>query len=161
MALFRSKQAAMREPPATLCSGTEVATVISDFVVPDGLAANDIIEMCAQPSDSIPVGATLLCEDTDSNGTPTISLDVAYMAGDYLTDTGRSITTTDFLAASTIARAGGMASSTAHATMLADANVSPKAIGIKVAAAAATLVVGAKWRLVMSFAPKPRGLASV
>ena len=159
MALYRSIQAAYREPALTLDGASCLVPVVAEFIVPTGLAVNDVIEMLAQPANSIPASVTLACEDSDSNGTPTIALDVGYMSGAYLS-TGTRTVGTDFLSASTIARAGGMASSTSQAPFLAAPSDSEKVLGIKVQAAAATLVVGAKWRLIAQFAPQPIGIAT-
>ncbi len=149
MALFRSKQIVAGAPAPTPQNAVDTIAVVGDFTVPAGLALNDVIEMVGLDADLIPVDAILSAEDADSNGTPLISLDVGVLSGAYgSTDQARTCGT-EFIAASIVARAGGVARMDRAAGALLAPSQSARGIGLKVAAAAATLTVGAKFRLTL------------
>lgn len=160
MALRQSKQAKAREPALSIMEAGCLSVAVGEYVTQTGLALNDVIEMVALPANAVPVRVTLFAEDCDSNGTPLIALDVGYLSGDYLSPSQSRTCGAEFLAASTIARAGGMAASGLQAPFLAAPTTADRSIGIKVQAAAATLTVGAKIRLIVEFAAKPATMAS-
>ena len=161
MALFKSVQAANRAPAISPDGAAEGYAIISDFIVPAGLAANDIVEMTAIPAGTIVTDANLYVEDTDSNGTPTIVLAAGLLSGEYLSNTGSSTCGSELFSGLTTAQAGGLARLTLTTLPLGAPSMSDRAVGIKVTTGAATLVVGAKWRLVLFVTPTPIGLSPV
>ncbi len=159
MALRYSNQVLAKDPALSIMEAGCVCVDVAEFVVPTGLALNDVIEMAVLPAYAIPLRVTLIAEDCDSNGTPLIALDVGYLSGDYLSTSQSRTCGAEFLSASTIARTGGIAASALQAPFLAAPSTVDRGVGIKVQAAAATLTVGAKIRLVLEFAAKPVNMA--
>lgn len=137
--------------------GYQLAPVVCDFVVAAGLAATDIIDMGILPAGYVPVAVKLATEDMDSNGVPTITLDVGIMSGlPYSLDTARTMGN-EALAASTIGQTGGVVvENKAAILMLAPVDVD-RSIGIKIVTGAATLTVGAKIRLYVEIRPAYNG----
>lgn len=149
MALYRSDFAVGRAPTPYPDRAGNVVTVALEFTVPAGLAANDVIEMGPLPAYSTVVDATLDVDDLDTNGTPTISLDVGIVSGNAGENNGARTCGNEFFAADTTARAGGiarMSKSTGFRIAKTDAD---RGVGIKLAAGAATLAVGSKIRLLL------------
>lgn len=165
MALRKSIQVSARVPSPTPGRATDAVTVVSEYKTEAGLVLNDIVEMGAWPAGHVLVDATFAVEDSDSNGTPLIGLDVGVMSGQYLAlldEAGAARTCgAELLAASQIARTGGMAQLALAPILLAAPSSKDRSIGVKVQAAAATLTVGAKWRLICTFLPAPVGIAEV
>lgn len=163
MALRKSKQVAQRAPAIEIDRAGDALCVVSEYVVEAGLALNDIVEMCAFPPESVLVDAVVAVEDTDSNGTPTVKIDVGIMTGQYLAaledDGDARACGTEILSASTLPQAGGMARLATGSTLLLSPSNLARSLGIKVNTAAATLTTGAKWRLMAWFAPAPVGIA--
>lgn len=99
MATVSSSKVADTVPTRTPHNG--VVAVKATYAVPasgDGTAADDIIQMVKVPKGATILDVTLTSEDLDSNGTPTIVLDVG--DGD---DPDR------FIDGSNVAQAGGVA----------------------------------------------------
>lgn len=165
MAYRKSVQARYSEPPATLTSANELIQIVADYRMP-ALAANmeagTIVEMLAIPADAIITNARIMSEACDTHATPTFSLKVGFMSGEYLSeDDGRDVTG-DFFDATTIVRGGGQAATTkVIETLLALPSNVARAVGIKVVGAPATPVGDARIRLVVDCVAEPRGLTSV
>jgi hypothetical protein len=163
MTLRSSVQVANRAPAKAPRDSNGTITLISEFTTVAGqFAQGDIIEMCALPAETIPVRALLVCDQIDSNGTPTGKLDIGIMSGSYLASTNSDGTArtcgTEFASADTTCRAGGVASVQGKTAMqLTPTNVD-RSIGIVVNTAMATLVAGAKIRLIVECAPRPLGM---
>lgn len=151
MALFKSKQiGAGRQAP----SPTEAVcaiSVVGEVLTVAGMTANDVIEMVAFPAGTVPVDVTVVCEDLDT-GTPAITLDVGVLSGSY-GDTGTRTCGAEFLSASTIGQAGGMARANVPAGFLLGYSASDRSLGVKIGTAAATLATGKKIRLIATFIP--------
>lgn len=129
--------------PAPALSGT--ATVLEgEFTVPAGLAAGDVIEMLFLPAGVSVVDVMLLADDLDSNGTPTLALDVGIVSGMAGDDDPARTCGNEFFAADTTARAGGVARMSRIGGFRVPRSDTRRGIGIKVATAAATLAVGGK-----------------
>jgi hypothetical protein len=79
-------------------AGTDITAVFETYSLSAALALNDVIQMVKIPAGATVLDLTIACDDLDSNGTPTIVLDVG--DGD---DTDR------FIDGSTIGQAGGSA----------------------------------------------------
>jgi len=132
--------------------------IVTEYTIETGLALNDVIEMGALPEGMICADVMIACDDADSNGTPTITLDGGFLSGSYGVKDNSRTCGTDFFAASTAAQAGGVQRLTSKVgPMTAPDPVNLKPYGLKVAAAAATLTVGAKIRMFMwaKSAPSP------
>lgn len=162
MTLRKSTQAALRAQPYSADDAGSVIAIVGEHTVVAGqFALNDTVEMLCLPAGCIPVGARIVTDQVDSNGAPTLSLDIGLMSGSWLDPDGAGRTVGQELAAgNTTARAGGVADlNTKTFLQLAASNVD-RSIGLKVAAAAATLVAGAKIRLIVNAMPVPVGIAS-
>lgn len=161
MALFQATQVAAGLPVPNADRAAEDIPIVGDFVVPVGLALNDVIEMAPLPSGYVPVDVVFACEDTDSNGTPTMALDCGILSGTYgSTDAARTCGN-EFFAASNVARTGGIErmNKAAGALLAPDTSATTaRGVGVKVATAAATLVAGAKWRLTLIARPMVEGV---
>lgn len=118
--------------------------------------AGDIIEMLPVPEDHILVDVILDSDDIDSNGSPTVTLSVAYLnAAKSDIDVTANINGDGaaFIAASTIGQAGGMARPTTKSLWKAlprastpsgstPANAQLNNLGVKIVAASATFAAG-------------------
>lgn len=156
MALRQSVQVAAKKP-AISANGFEPITLVGDYTTVAGLALNDVIEMVNLPAGYVPVDAVLASEDLDS-GVATITLDLGLISGTAgAADDARTCGNEAF-AASTVGQAGGIATPTKAAFALIAPTDADRGMGLKVAAAAATLVVGAKLRLTVLARPALDGV---
>jgi hypothetical protein len=110
---YQSKQVASRLPFAETDGTGTIYSGTGEFLVPAaGFTAGDIIEMTGVPAYHVLEVVTALGDVVDSNGTPTLTVDVGYITGapfdlDGL-KAGTRTFTADFLTASTTPfRAGG------------------------------------------------------
>lgn len=164
MALRKSTQAAARvNAPSALNASTAVVVFAEHITKTAEFAVNDVLEMIPWPAGTIPISIKASVADLDSNGTPLVTLDFGVLSGQYLAaldDAGAARTcSTAFATASTVGQAGGVID-VASNLMLGLAPVQyDRSIGFKVAAAAATLVVGAKIQVAAQFLPVPQGVA--
>ena len=127
-------------------------------------ALNDVIEMIPWPAGTIIQSLKVHAEDLDSNGSPAVTLDFGILTGQYLMaldDAGAArVCGTEFGAALTTGQAGGAVDVTADKLLnRAPSQFLDRSIGFKIAAAPATLVVGAKIRVSAVFIPVPQGVA--
>ena len=99
---YKTSSIANGEPPRSLSYG--VWPVSKTFTVTTALAVNDLIEMFEVPEGATALDWIFSSEDLDTNGTPTIVMDV----GDD-TVSGR------FISGSTIGQGGGLERVTTHA----------------------------------------------
>lgn len=152
MAVLQSKQITQNSAIPTGSSATQPVVIVGDYDVPaGGLALNTVIEMCGIPPHHFVLSCALDAPDLDTNGSPTIGLDVGLIAGTYGDATRAATIGAEFLAASTIARTGGRAvSALNHAAVLPSA--AERAVGVKIQAAAATAAAGTL-RLILQVAP--------
>jgi len=125
-------------------------------ISPAAAAANDIFEMLPIPEDHILVDVILDADDLDSNVGPTITLSVGYLnAGKTDLDVTNNVNGDGnaFIAASTVAQAGGVARPTTKSLWrTAPRAATPsgsvpsgaqlKTLGIKVVAGSATFQAG-------------------
>lgn len=159
MANLKSVQAtnAARFPTPNAGNATDLVPSFGDYVTLAGFAAGDIVEMAPLPPGHVPVDVILDIEDTDSNGAPTITVDVGIMSGAW-GDSGARTMGAEFIAASTVAQAGGIA----RMSVVNGGKVAPstttRSIGLKVVGAIATLVVGAKLRVTVLSRPQVEGV---
>jgi hypothetical protein len=129
---------------------------ISDYLIPTGgVAAGDIVEMGAIPEGCVPTNMRAVSEDLDSNGTPTVTLDIGILSGTYGDATSVRTMGNEFLAASTVGQAGGIADGNKAAGLLLAPSLDLVPYGIKFPAGTATPIVGARVRLIARFKPAP------
>jgi len=170
MALRKSSQAAKRAPAVGALVAAMGLTVIAEHTIVAGqFALNDVIEMLAIPAGHAVTGLKIVTDRIDSNGAPTLALDIGVMTGEWLQNTvdndgttARTVGTEYGSALTTVGRAAGgsvVTLDTVAGLQLAASN-KDRSLGIKVQAAAATLVAGAKIRLIAHFVPVPIGMAS-
>lgn len=167
MALRKSTQAANRmSAPSALEASCPVAVLGEHTTVAAQFAAADVVEMIPWPAGTIPIALVAHIPDLDSNGSPSLTLDVGVLSGQWLANKNDDLTTdrtcgTEFGNNLTTGQAGGTLVVTPDLLLgLAPANYD-RSIGIKVEAAAATLVTGAKIRMAGTFVPAPVGIAFV
>lgn len=160
MALRKSSQALARAAaPSPMDAVDTVPLVFEHTIVAGEFAAGDIVEMGALPAGCVFAGpAVLVAEACDSGSTPALALDVGIMSGDYLSNDDSRTCGAELFAASDVGQAGGVAVSTSATGLLLGPSIVDRSIGIKVNAAAATLVAGKKIRLLAEAAPAPIGM---
>lgn len=129
--------------PVPECAGQVVTHRLEYSWPAAGLSANDIIEFGVVPSNLRVVDMTLISDDLDTNGTPTIVLDVGILDGTWQdNDSSRTTIGDEFFDGATVAQAGGVVRmSEADGFELAK-SASDRSIGIKVMTAAATSAAG-------------------
>ena len=126
------QQSTARNPLGAGRNGADFISI--PLEVGDDLAAGDLIKFITLQEDTIVMRALLSVDDLDSNGAPTITVDLGY---DY-TDSGLTDDDDYWLANSTIAQAGGTAASSA-AEFVPEGEYTVQA---KVETAAATAAAG-------------------
>ena len=123
MATYKSEKAAAT---VSARAGLGVVSATAKFSLSAALALNDVMEMVKVPAGATVLDVILHTDDLDTNGTPTITLDVGDGAdADY------------FLSASQVARTGGVARADA-ATFKPKTYVAEGLIQVTVSAAPAT-----------------------
>jgi hypothetical protein len=157
MALRQAKQI-VNKAPVISADGYEPVTLVGDYTVEAGLALNDVVEMVILPAGYVPVDSIASIEDTDSNGVPTATLDHGLISGVAGAVDAARVCGSEAFAASTVAQTGGVARPTKKDFGLIAPATTDRGIGFKVAAAAATLTVGAVWRLTVIARPQIAGV---
>jgi hypothetical protein len=163
MALFQSKQVASKLPLTESDGAGDAVEYLGEFITTSALANGDVIELVGVPAYHVPVNVQLLTDQVDSNGSPTMTVDWGYISGTFGDGTPAVARTcgTEFASASTTPiRAAGYISTAATNTALGRsvATTAARGIGIKVAAAIATLVVGARIRCRVVYVSDPGDL---
>lgn len=153
--MLQSKQVAARKPLPEPITAVNPVEVYGEYVVPaGGIPLNSIIEMVGIPAYTIPTGWKLVCDDLDSAGSPAITLTVGKLSGLFGANDDARTFTADWLATpSNVGQAGGIVSNSLAAPMLYVPSPSDVGIAIKVNAAAATPIVGARLRLFVTCIP--------
>lgn len=159
MPTLRQATQVANNSPVPSADGYEPIVIVGDYVVEAGLAANDVVEMCPIPAGYVPVNMHLAVEDSDANGAPTITLDVGVLSGTYGVKDNARTCANEAIAASTAAQAGGVIAPTKKDFFLiAPDSTKDRGFGVKVAAGAATLTAGAKWRMTLHCRPAIDGV---
>lgn len=166
MTLRKSNQSIARAPALNGDGMDSIPVIGEHLVVAGALASGDVVEMIAQPAGTVLTGFRIIANQVDSNGSPTLAMDIGYLSGSWLdadgagrtcgTEFGSAVTTVGRLATSNV---DAMANATA-ANLLAAATTNDRSIGFKLTAAAATLVAGSKIRFIAHFAPVPTNMAT-
>lgn len=157
MSLLQSTQAANRMPIPSANTATDLVPIVATFVVPAGLALNDVIEMGPLQAGYVPVDFTADFADCDSNGTPTIKFDAGILSGNWL-DTGARTCGADFLSADVTAQAGGIARMNRIGATRIAPTTNDRSWGLKVNTGAATLTAGAVITATLFVRPKIEGV---
>lgn len=129
--------------PYASFAGVVVAQRFFISVTAAQLALNNIFELAPIPVGHVPLNMILDADDLDTNGAPTITLDVGVMSGDWGSQDQARTCGAEFFAASNVAQAGGLARPSLKTAQRVAANAgAPRSIGVKVAAAPATAAPG-------------------
>jgi hypothetical protein len=110
--------------------------------------ADNVLDMLILPADCIPVGHVLGATDLDSNGTPTIALDLGILnAAETAISTDAADGGDEWIDGSTIAQAGGIALHTASKALYdvvkaVDASDEDRHVAVVIAAGPATAAAG-------------------
>lgn len=104
MARYISTKISNKQPPISSCSKGDVLVDKTTVAVDTSLAANDVILFGYLPSGHTPVDLTVVADQLDSNGTPTLTLTFG-----FLNDAGTDLVSgTDFFTTTTaIGRTSG------------------------------------------------------
>jgi hypothetical protein len=159
MALFQSPQVIANKAIPASRDGVGTVAITAEFVVPAGLALNDIIELGGLPAAHIPVDLVVSFPDADSNGTPLIAFDAGLITGRFGDPVlGSRTIGSEFFAADTTARTGGLARANKSLSGIAPVT-GEQGWGLKVQAAAATLATGGRIRATLFAVPAPAEVA--
>lgn len=132
MALYTSKIADGKQPVATLNDALP-GIIAYEYTTSASLAADDIIDLGPIEPGVTPLDVTLIADDLDSNGTPTITLSVGILNADK-----DDLSGTAWIVASTVGQGGGVARATTVTCYNAGSSTSERRLGVKVVAGAAT-----------------------
>jgi hypothetical protein len=153
MALHQSEQVIAQKAIPASRDGVALIAITGEFVVPAGLAANDVIEMGGIPPGHYPVDLVVHAPDMDTNGTPTVTLDAGLLSGRFGAADDARTCGNEFFAASTVGQAGGIAR--AAKSLAGIAPTAEVGWGLKVATGAATLATGGTIRATLLCVPAP------
>jgi hypothetical protein len=135
--------------------GSESGDVVSElfeYSLAAALVVGDIIELAVLPTYATVVDAVLIADDLDTNGTPTITLDVGIMSGEVgVLDAARTCGA-EIFSGSTVAQAGGVARPSLATAFRIAALEGHRSIGVKVAAGPATGATTGKIQLRLFYA---------
>lgn len=164
--LYQSKQIVGLLPVPNPTEAGEETAVISEFVVPAALALGDVIEMCGIPDNAFITEVLIFHEAADSNASKTLSFDIGFLTGPYARKDQTRNCDSSFASADLTSQNGGVARMSQSAGYFlpshTDGAVIPGNItvgfGLKVHTAAATLVPGARIRLLVRVMPSVYGI---
>ena len=166
MPLYQSKQINALLPVPNPTEAGEETAILSEFLIPATLAAGDVIEMCGIPDGATITEVLTFHEAGDSNANKTLAFDIGFLSGTYAKKDGTRTCDASFATADTTARAGGvnrlnqasgyfLPTHTDGGTPAGNITVG---FGLRVNAAAATLVVGARIRFLVRVMPALYGI---
>lgn len=142
MALVQNDHAkGVKQTPVPAEYGVAVTARFS-YDLDTDLSVGDIIEMGALPANATVVDMVLDSDDLDSNGTPTLALDVGLMSGAYQDADDARTCGNEFYAADTTAQAGGITRMSKQAGFRVAKTQADRGIGVKIETAAATFQAG-------------------
>lgn len=110
--------------------------------IPASLLVNDIIDLGLLPAGCTVEDVIIDTDDLDTNGTPTISLDVGIMTGTPGDVVSARTCGQEFFAGDQTARTGGVTRMTRSQGFRVPATGADRSIGVRVATAAATWATG-------------------
>ncbi len=154
MALRQSKQILAGYPVPNPISAVDCIPITADFLVPTaGLALNDVIEMGGIAEGMVVVDAMVACEDLDTGATLTIQAGI--VSGVYGAKDNARTCGAEFFPANAIGQTGGVARLSAQAGLLLTPSLDIVPFGLKIVAAPAGNIVGAKIRMTVWARPAP------
>lgn len=159
MAVIASKFAKGTLPVVTGdCAGDVVVNEYFVDLTAAQVVLNDIVDLGILPAYHTVVDAVLIPDDLDTNGTPTLALDVGIMSG----TPGDTVTArtcgAEFFAADIGARSGTLARMSLASGFKVQAKGVDRSIGVKFQAAAATAAAG-RVRLLVTMAQVDQNIA--
>ena len=140
MSYKESENVKSGRPPASPRSAGEVYVSAGQYEVSASLAADDLIGLSILPAGCMPVDFTLVADDLETSGSPTITLTVGILNSDE----DGLVASSEFMTAETVAQAGGVARADVK-TFLDNIDVDEdddRVIAVKVVAAATTPAIG-------------------
>lgn len=129
--------------PMPVATGSEVVAVREEISLAANPGVGDILAMLDLPADHVPVDAILDADDLDTNGAPTVTLDVGVLnaAKDNIDVTAAS-GGGKWITASTVGQAGGLVRPTTKEITRVQASSANRKVGVRVNAASATFAAG-------------------
>lgn len=162
MALRKSVQAAARVS-ASPVDAVSVVPAYAEYVTVAGqFAAADVIEMIHWPAGTILSRLRAVIPDLDSNGSPALTLDFGILSGLYGAELDEAFAArtcgVEFGNNLTTGQAGGNLDIATDVLLALAPSAKERSIGFKVEVAPATLVAGARIRVIAEFVPAPPGV---
>lgn len=140
--MLQSDQAKRLKPvPLNDFHGTLNAAMAS-VAVAASLALNNKAELLAHPADTQLIDLTFIVTDLDSGGSPSITINFGFLAGEFGDDDDTRVVGTDFAENSDIGQAGGVLSIGKDVLAAIAPSATTRGIGFEVSAAAATGAAG-------------------
>lgn len=124
------------------CAGDVIVNDYFYDITAANIVLNDIIDIGTLPANHTVSDAVLIVDDLDTNGTPTIALDVGIMSGTPGDTASARTCGNELFAADTTARTGGTSRMSKSAGFTIKATEADRSIGVKIQAAAATAAAG-------------------
>jgi len=134
------------------CSGDIITNDYFVDVKAADIVESDVIDIGILPANHTVADMILIADDLDTNGTPTIALDVGLMSGVPGDVTSSRTCGSQFFAASTAAQGGTVARMSKKEGFLVKPSDADRSIGVRFQAAAATAAAG-RIRLRVLMAP--------
>jgi hypothetical protein len=124
------------------CAGDVVANRFYVDLATTDLVLNNVIDIGILPAGHTVTDCVLIADDLDTNGTPTITLDVGIMTG--TPGDGVTVRTVgqELFTAATAAQTGAIVNLTQKTGFTIAATAADRSIGVKIAAAPATAAAG-------------------
>lgn len=158
--MLQAKQVAARQSVPEPRDGVTPVVVVGEYVVGATLPINSIIEMGAIPAGTFITGYKLVCDDVDSGGSPAVTFRGGIISGRYgSNDDTRTIGTEMWSTDQTTMQAGGVVGDTKANALLQVPTTADRGFGIKITAAPATVVAGARIRMYVTCMPDPGNLS--
>lgn len=126
-----------------IAKGSEVVSIRAAFTLA-AFATNDVVELLLLPEDHVPVDWTVDVDDLDSNGSPTVAIDVGILnAGKTAVSTAAADGGAKWATALTTAQAGGLVRAAAiGVTRVTPLPTSRRSVGIVASTGSATFQAG-------------------
>jgi hypothetical protein len=134
------------------CSGDVITNDYFVDVKAADIVLNDVIDIGILPGNHTVVDMTLITDDLDTNASAAVALDVGIMSGNPGDETSVRTCGSEFFAADTTARTGGVARMSKKDGFLVKPTDKDRSIGVKFQAASATAAAG-RVRLRVLMAP--------
>ncbi|HJV52784.1 MAG TPA: hypothetical protein VJ652_15055 [Noviherbaspirillum sp.] len=134
------------------CAGDSVVNHFYADLTAAQVAAGNIVDIGILPAGHTVVDSVLVPDDLDTNGSPTITLDVGIMSGTPGDDTSVRTCGAELFSASTAAQGGTPTRMSAKTGFLIPSVGYDRSIGVKINAGAATAAAG-RVRVLVTMAP--------